>query len=309
MNNLGVEEFALHFGSEPQKFSENCKELISSLDFSYRNIEGEELESLLLGILKRIDKDKQIIGAKDRTEVWSKGWQENLDQFLESNSNNESLIPKFIRPNQPVRLNGKFVMPSDSKFELNFVKVWRYWLLEKYFSDVDNIFEFGCGTGFNLIAASEIFPNKKLFGSDFVQPAVDLVNATAKKYNIELNGELFNMLEPRSDYKIPKCSGVFTFGSLEQLASDLEPMINFLLDSSPDIIVHNEPAIELYDDSKLNDYLAIKFQGKRGYSEGLLPLLKRLEAQGKIELIKVKRLFFGSLYMEGYNTFVWKKVK
>ena len=59
----------------------------------------------------------------------------------------------------------------------------------------------------------------------------------------------------------------------------------------------------------LNDYLAIKFQGNRGYSAGLLPLLQRLEKQGKIELLKVKRLFFGSLYMEGYNTFVWKKVK
>jgi len=309
MNTLGIEEFALHFDVDPQSFSENCKALISSLDFRYQNIEGEQLESLILSILKRIDKDKQIIGAKDRTEVWSKGWQENLDQFLANTESSESLVPKFIRPNQAIRLNSKYILPVDSEFELNFVKVYRQWFLEKYFSDVDNIFEFGCGTGFNLIAASEIFPNKKLFGSDFVQPAVDLVNATAKKYNIELNGELFNMLEPRSDYKIPKCSGVMTFGSLEQLASDLEPMINFLLDSSPDIIVHTEPAIELYDDSKLNDYLAIKFQGKRGYSEGLLPLLKRLEAQGKIELIKVKRLFFGSLYMEGYNTFVWKKVK
>ena len=309
MNNVGVAEFALHFGVEPKSFSEDCIALISSMDFRYTNIEGQELESLRLSILKRIDEDKQIIGAKDRTEAWSKGWQENLDQFLANTDNLESLVPKFIRPNQAIRLNSKYILPIDSEFELNFVKVYRQWFLEEYFSDVDNIFEFGCGTGFNLVAASEIFPNKKLFGSDFVQPAVDLVNATAKKNNLELNGELFNMLEPRSDYKIPKCSGVFTFGALEQLASDLEPMINFLLDSSPDIIVHTEPAIELYNDSLLNDYLAIKFQGNRGYSAGLFPLLERLEKQGKIKLIKVKRLFFGSLYMEGYNTFVWKKVK
>ena len=180
MKNLEVEDFAVHFGTEPQNFSENCKTLISSLDFRYEDIKGEKLESLILSILKRIDEDKQIIGAKDRTEVWSKGWQENLDQFL-VNDNDESLVPKFIRPNQPLRLNGKYVMPADSQFELNFVKVWRHWLLEEYFSEVDNIFEFGCGTGFNLVAASEIFPNKKLFGSDFVQPAVDLVNANAKK--------------------------------------------------------------------------------------------------------------------------------
>jgi hypothetical protein len=309
MNNLGVEEFATHFGTEPQSFSDDCKALINSMDFSYENVEGEELEALILTILKRIDDDKQIIGAKDRTEAWSKGWQENLDLFLANEDDPDSLVPKFIRPNQAIRLNGNYILPNDSEFELNFVKVYRHWFLEEYFSEVDNLFEFGCGTGFNLIAASEIFPDKKLFGSDFVQSAVDLVNATAKKYNIELNGELFNMLKPRYDYKIPKCSGVFTFGSLEQLASDLEPMVNFLLDAEPDVIVHTEPAIELYDNSKLNDYLAIKFQGNRGYSEGLLPLLKRLEEQGKIELIKVKRLYFGSLYMEGYNTFVWRKVK
>jgi hypothetical protein len=309
MNNLGVKEFALHFSAEPKSFSEDCIALISSMDFRYTNIEGQELESLRLSILKRIDEDKQIIGAKDRTEAWSKGWQENFDQFLANEESLESLVPKFIRPNQAIRLNGEYILPIDSEFELNFVKVYRQWFLEEYFSDVDNLFEFGCGTGFNLVAASEIFPNMKLYGSDFVESAVKLVNATAKKYNIELNGELFNMLEPRYDYKIPSSSGVFTFGALEQLASEIEPMINYLLDSSPDIVVHTEPAIELYDESKLNDYLAIKFQGNRGYSAGLLPLLQRLEKQGKIELLKVKRLFFGSLYMEGYNTFVWKKVK
>ena len=309
MNNVGVAEFALHFGVEPKSFSEDCIALISSMDFRYTNIEGQELESLRLSILKRIDEDRQIIGAKDRTEVWSKGWQENLDEFLASKGSLESLVPKFIRPDQPARLNGKFIMPYDSQFELNFNKVWRHWVFEEYFSDVDNIFEFGCGTGINLVAASKMFPNKKLYGSDFVKSAVNLVNAIAKKYNIELKGEFFNMLEPRADYKIPGSSGVFTFGALEQLASEIEPMINYLLASSPDIVVHSEPAIELYDESKLNDYLAIKFQGNRGYSTGLHPLLQRLEKQGKIELLKVKRLFFGSLYMEGYNMFVWKKVK
>ena len=87
------------------------------------------------------------------------------------------------------------------------------------------------------------------------------------------------------------------------------PMLDFeLLDIGRLNKYRIEVIMKYKDESKLNDYLAIKFQGKRGYSEGLLPLLKRLEKLGKIELIKVKRLFFGSLYMEGYNTFVWKNV-
>ena len=50
MNNLGVEEFALHFDVDPQSFSEKCKALISSMDFRYENIEGQQLESLIVSI-------------------------------------------------------------------------------------------------------------------------------------------------------------------------------------------------------------------------------------------------------------------
>ena len=49
-----------------------------------------------------------------------------------------------------------------TEFELNFVKVYHRWFLENYFHPFDNIYEFGCGTGFNLVVASEIFPNKNL---------------------------------------------------------------------------------------------------------------------------------------------------
>ncbi|GAI42232.1 unnamed protein product [marine sediment metagenome] len=65
--------------------------------------------------------------------------------------------------------------------------------------------------------------------------------------------------------------------------------------SSPVLCIHVEPTIELYDESNLVDYLAIKFHKKRGYAENYLTRLRKLEAQNEIEILKVKRLFFGSL--------------
>ena len=80
--------------------------------------------------------------------------------------------------------------------------------------------------------------------------------------------ELFNMLQPQNDYNIPNNSGVFTFGALEQLASDLMPMIEFIIQKKPKICFHSEPMIELYEDKEnLEDYLAYKFQNKRNYME------------------------------------------
>lgn len=307
MENFGKTDFAASFGANVTDFSPALIDLIESYDFQYRSPSKEELDGLILEVLKKIDQDTQIIGAMERTEVWQKGWKENLDSFREGGFSEASLVPKFVRPGNPVRLNQQYVFPSTDKFELNFIDVYRHWFLEKYLSDVENIYEFGCGTGFNLLAASKIFPTKQLWGSDFVQSSVDLVNEIASSKGLNLSGDIFNMLSPSPDYEVKENSGVFTFGSLEQLASDLDPMLNYLLSQKPKICVHTEPAVELYDsENNLYDHLAAKFQSKRGYSSGLIPRLKRLESEGKIQILAIKRLYFGSFFLEGYNHIAWR---
>jgi len=114
------------------------------------------------------------------------------------------------------------------------------------------------------------------------------------------------MLKPDENFKIKENSVVFTIGAIEQLASKVELFLQFLLNSSPGLCLHVEPTIELYDQNNLIDYLAVRFHRKRGYTENFLTRLKELEAKGKIEILKVKRLFFGSLYMEGYSCIIWK---
>ena len=277
-----------HGGFSSMRFS--SLKLINNSNFNYRELKLKELENLYLTILKRIELDKQKIGVKERTKVWQDGWSENLDKFIKSDYDIKSLVPKFIKGNQPVRLNQRYVLPQGSQFELDYIKVYRQWFLENYFSDFDNIYEFGCGTGFNLLTASEIFPNKSLYGSDFVQSSVDLVNTIAKSKNIQLSGSLFNMLNPNYEYKIKNNSGVFTFGSIEQLASRMKNIINYFIEQKPEICLHTEPMIELYDQNKLSDFLAMKYQSKRGYTKGLLPYLQSLELEGKIKIIKVKFL-------------------
>ena len=306
LKNFTVRDFCSSFGIKENELSISVKKKIDSLDFTYKEIKGEELQSLIFNILKSIDGDKQIIGEKGRKNVWEKGWEENLNEFKDSNYDELKLIPKFIRPGNPIRLNQKYVIPSNPDFELNFVKVCRQWFLEYYFSGFKNIYEFGCGTGFNLVAAAKLFPNALLFGSDFVQSSVDLVNEISVSKNINIKGDIFDLINPNYDYKIKNNSGIFTFGALEQLASKIDNIVEYLIIQKPEICVHVEPVIELYDKDNFIDYLAIKFQGKRRYTEGLLPKLYKLKKSGKIDILKVKRLFFGSLMMEGYNLIVWR---
>jgi hypothetical protein len=157
-----------------------------------------------------------------------------------------------------------------------------------------------------VLALAKMNPKINCIGSDFVEPSVKLVNLIAKKTGLKLSACEFDMLNPNPGYRVGENAAFFTFGSLEQLGGKVENFLDFVLSKSPKIIVHIEPVAELYDDTLLADDLALRFQRKRGYTEGLLSKLEHLQSKRKISLETVRRLNFGSLMMEGYNLIVWK---
>jgi hypothetical protein len=310
MPTVTLQDFACSFGVKTRDISVQCRDLINQTDFTYRIIEGEERAELILSILKRIDADKQKIGAEERHEIWDKGWAENLKAFMENQHDLASLIPKFIRTNQPIRFNGQYIMPSNPNFEHDFFRVFRTWLFEHYFADdsLHAIYDFGCGTGFNLVPLAKMYPNKKLHGLDFVSSACNLINKIAGVYKWNIQGHLFDMVNPDDNLHLEAGAVAFTSGSIEQVAGHFEAFLQYLIRNKPALCVHIEPTLELYNDNNLLDYLAIQFHTKRGYTQGFLPRLQELEAEGVIEILKVKRLFFGGLMMEGFNLIIWRPI-
>jgi hypothetical protein len=303
---LTLDTLAQSFGTTVDDLTDECHDLLQNMDSRYYLVSGIEREKLIADILHRIDDDKQIIGAPERTDKWFKGWKENLDDLRNSDYDLDSLMPKFIRKNQPIRFMGDYIIPSESHFEHVYFNIFRAWLFEKYFSKYDTIYDVGCGSSYNLIELCRRFPDKKVYGFDFVQSSVDIVNDLSKHHGFNTEGRLFNMIEPDFDVQLNDNSVFFTSGAIEQIASKFDNLIDFLLEKKPDLVVHIEPTYEVYDQSLLFDYLAAKFHRKRGYTMGYLPALQKLEAEGKIEIIKIKRLNFGSLFMEGFTNIIWR---
>jgi SAM-dependent methyltransferase len=303
---LTPEDFAHAFDVPSARLPVECVEFARRADLRYRVLQGAERDGTIVEVLKRIDADTQKIASAERRDVWERGWREALQDYCASGYSEEALVPRFIRPNQPVRLNRQYVVPSNPSFELEFVRVLRAWMFREYFAQAAEVHEFGCGTGFNLLALSEIFPDKDLYGSDFVPASVELVKAIAKVRTLHLAARMFDMTAPDPEYPLRAGAGVFTFGSLEQLGGGFEPFLQFLLERKPSVCVHVEPTVELYEENELLDYLAARFHRKRGYTEGFLPRLRELAERGVLELVKVRRFNFGSLMMEGYSLLVWK---
>ena len=45
---------------------------------------------------------------------------------------------------------------------------------------------------------------------------------------------------------------------------------------------------------------------KRRYLSGFLPYLENLEQQGRLEIIKKQRIYYGSFFIEGHSLVVWR---
>lgn len=301
-----VEDFADSFGTTVDDLPHACRELIANTDFRYGILEGDERDRVILDVLRGIETDQQKIGAPEREGIWEKGWAESFRDFCASGYDLNTLVPKFVRSDQVIRLNRKLVKPTDPTFELDFFSVFFQWLFRKYLKGMDAVYEFGCGTGMNLATIAQIFPTMELHGLDFVPSSRDLLNKVGEVYGWNITGHLFDMVEPDESLEIKKNSAVFTSGAIEQLAGRFEKFLQFLLKRSPALCISVEPTIELYDENHLLDYLAIKFHRKRGYTENYLTRLRELESVGAIQILKTKRLFFGSLYMEGFSYVIWR---
>ena len=306
--NLDLQTLADSFGTDVSEVKRICEEKLYDINTEYKVYSGLEREKLIVEIIKSIDSDKQIIGTPERKNVWNDGWDENLNLQKNNNYQLETLMAKFnlVRKNKPLRFMGEYILPNEKNFEHEYFKIYREWLFEKYFSDFDSIYDIGCGSSYNLIELTKKFPNKKIYGFDFVQPSVDIVNEIAKFYNLNAEGKIFDITNPDHNIHLDENSLIFTSGCVEQVGANYEKFIDYILEMKPKLVVNNEPIYELYDQNILFDYLAAKFHHKRGYPIGYLPRLRELEKEGKIQIIKVKRLNFGSLLMEGYTYIVWK---
>lgn len=271
-----------------------------------RKLMGKERDDAILAQLKRIQKDTQVIGTEQRTQVWQNGWNEILQNFIASGYDLESLRPQWIKENAPFRLHREFYVSDIPLFEYEFQHEIKKAVFQRYFADVSNIYEFGCGTGYNLVRLAQMFPEKRLYGLDFVPAVPELLQLIAEKHGFPIETRLFNVKQPDTEYTLQPDSGICTLGCLEQVSDEFELFLQYLITQKPKICVHLEPIVELYDDENLNDWMAKQFHCKRRYLFGFYPRLQELESEGRIELIQVKRLEFGSLNHDSYTLLVWR---
>lgn len=308
MPKITLDNFAALFGTSIDDFDNECRQFINNTDFGYTKLNKQERDATILKILKRIDSGELTQAGQKSKPRWQKGWDENLQNFISKGYDLSELIPKYVHPDQTLRLHREYIKSHEANFELNYFTVLRLWLFKKYLNNFDEIYEFACGPGYNLPVLSRLFPDKVLHGLDWVEPSVKIVNLLKEKHGIKVTGHLFDFFSPDYNLKIADNGVALSIGGLEQMGKDHFHFVQFLIQKSFKLCIHVEPISELYEENNLLDYLALTFHKKRNYLDGFLTYLKKLENENKIKILKIQRSYFGSLYHDGWSIVIWEPV-
>lgn len=303
---LDTTDFATLFGTTVDGLGERCRAMIAAGDWRYRFLEGEELAAVIRDFEKRIAEKNFSIAATGDKLRWERGWSENLRDLVDTAGDVRALAPKYIRPDVPMRLNGRFIRSPNSTFELDWYRVFQRYIFEIHLGGFDHIFEFGCGSGINVALLAEMYPKTRVVGLDWAEASCAIVEKIRALRGMNVVGMRFDFFQPDASLEMPPNSAVLTLGALEQTGTKHGPFIDFLLAKRPRLCVFIEPVYERYDPANPVDLLAMRAHELRDFWRGFPSRLASLAKAGRAEIVKEKRSFFGSLVLEGYSQTIWR---
>jgi hypothetical protein len=286
--------------------SSHCRELIQSFDLKYEYPTQSERDEIILDIINNLDSPLPTAG-KHKLEKWEKGWYENFE-LLKKHRDASSLIPKYFGKHNIARWDGDFIKCHTEYFDYKLHIILVDAILNEYVgTNYKNLYEFGCGPAYHLLRYRQFNKDINLIGLDWATSSQDIIKEIIDlSITDKLKGYNFNYFNVDYDVEISEKSAIFTCASLEQMGENYKDFIDYLLEKKPKLCINFEPIPELLNENNLVDKLSILYCKKRNYLKGYLPYLKKLEREGKIEIIKEQRLFGGSYFLEGYPLIIWK---
>jgi len=306
---LKLKEFSILFGIKEEEMPLECLEIIEKRDFKYSFFSQKDRDDIILDIMHKIDNKKYTTSGKDKKDRWEKGWKEILENFINSGYDKKYLTPQYNRNGLPIRLFRDYVKSNSENFENNWIELIRLFIFHRYLKDKNNIYEFGCGSCYNLLAFAEHDSSKYYHGSDWVEYPKKIIDKIRDHFKLNIHGGVFNMFEPDYNMHIKEDSVALTVGSLEQMGRDFDKYLNFLLDKPFSRCVHVNSILEKYDTkNNMADYLNYKFEVERNYCNGFFTRLNDLEKEGIIKIITMHRVECGGMFGDGYSITVWEKI-
>lgn len=287
------------------RFSPWMNARVGEKTLRYEALTQHEQDQAVLKVLKTLD-GRLTRSGEHRLPSWEEGWRQNLDAFKQSGSLDD-LAPRYFGKEPLVRWKQSFIRPLDSTFEYGMFGLLLDWILDDWLSEPPHVYEFGCGTGHNLLRIRERYPQSRLVGLDWAESSQETLRHIAQELgDTRLEAARFDYFNPDTSLALEEGSTVLTVASLEQTGGDFRNFIDYLLAQPVECVVHVEPIWELLDPDNLMDYLSIRYFYARNYLDGLVQYLRMKESVGELTVLRDQRSFVGSFYVDGYSVVMWR---
>jgi SAM-dependent methyltransferase len=306
-NRIAGKDFCRMFKYSADELPQIFLAALEKVETTHREANPGEFQEYVLDVLKKISNPYIARTAEENLEAFEKGWEENLWILKPEGLSSGSLRPKYFRPNKFLRYDKRLIVSDNLSLEYDLFDLARYLIFMRYLAPYEEIYELGCGSCQNLLLLSELFPSKRLFGLDWASSSVEIANLLARKFDKNVEGMRFDLLNPPPRSVFKPGSAVITIHSLEQIGTNYAKLLSLLTDSKLGLVLHYEPVLEFYDENNLLDYLAVMYSRKRNYLSGFLGALRRLRDEGRIKLLAAWRPYLGGVIHES-SLIIWRPI-
>lgn len=273
---------------------------------TYLPCEGDDRAAVLDRVNDILHQTSLEISGSHRLPAWERGWGEILALVDKEGINYENLRPQYFK-HDIVRVYGDYASVDGKTFEFSFCHAIKAILYKKWLLDDDNIIDIGVGTGINVYMMLKLFGNARVTGCDWALPSCSLVEQIGKAFAGRAQAVQLNMLDLTGFDQLGSLAGhaVVSVHAFEQLGTGFHELLERLVKGRPRICVQIEPLDEYYEANAF-DQTAASYHQKRGYLTGYLSALRKLEKEGRIEIMQAARLPFGNMLHEPYGILVWR---
>ena len=298
-NKLTKDEVLNHFNILYDDLPESIQlQLDKFFPIQYDELNSEQYKEYYELCLEMLNKKLEV--------DWQDDWFSVLQNLQTNDDNVKSIIrPKWFRESAFVNIQNCLSLTETPYVDWEYQLITRQMLFYTHLKDIENICEFGSGSGTNFYLINEILQDKSFILSDISVTSLKIIEELKRKLNRNNLTHSNIDIEQDIDLQLPDNTAVITTSVLEQIGDNYKNFINFILKEKPQIVINVEPIVELLDSKNGFDNVMNLYCEKRKYLTGYLTELEKLEKQKKIKIIMKKRTMVSGTFIEN-SVLIWK---
>ena len=257
--------------------------------------EYQEYMTLVLQILNKLSFDIDF----------DRNWIVILQNIVDNQKNDvtNSLKPIWFRDDKFYVIDKKFCTTNTEVLDWKYQLAIRNILFSKYLFDIDNVYDFGSGSGINIYLINQLFEKIKLHASDSSKVSVEILEELNTYLGIDVKYDMIDM-KKEINIDVEPNSAIITTSSLEQVGGDIDNFIDFVLQKKPKRVINIEPILEFAENNEFDNLMKLYCE-KRNYLKYYYSKLLQLERENKIKILFKKRTRVAGLFIEN-SVIVWE---